>query len=160
MAKSILNVFSVWKRQSRNWRTVSIVSLFNKFFQRMTQTYTPIYIKQLGADDIQLGIINSISNIVATGISAPVGWFQDRYSLKKIFIIGFMVSLLSTIVYGAATAWTTIIFAMGLSALVALRTSGAPAIGTVKQSVMSQSMLMIEQHVKAFVTAFLPCPRS
>ena len=130
MAKSIVRVLSVWKRQSRNWRTVSIVSLFNKFFQRMTQTYTPIYIKQLGANDIQLGIVNSISNIVATGISAPVGWLQDRYSLKKIFIIGFIVSLISTIVYGAATAWTTIIFAMGLSALVALRTSGAPAIGS------------------------------
>jgi MFS family permease len=104
-------------RQSRNWRIVSIRALFNRFFQRLTTPYTSIYIRELGADPIQLGLVNSFNQVAGTLLSTPIGWLQDRYSLRKIFLIGVGLAQIVTLIYALATSWVMIIPAMILSAL-------------------------------------------
>ena len=42
----------------------------------------------LGATPIQLGIINSFLGISNAIISVPMGWLQDRFNLRKLFIMG------------------------------------------------------------------------
>ncbi|MCK4952358.1 MFS transporter [Candidatus Bathyarchaeota archaeon] len=108
---------SVWMRQSRNWKVVSIRALFNRFFQRLTMAYTNIYIRELGANPIQLGMVNSFNQVARTLISTPIGWLQDRYSLRKIFIIGVGLVQVVTLIYALATSWIMIIPAMILSAV-------------------------------------------
>lgn len=130
LAKNFLIPISVWKRQSKNWRIVSFQSLFRKFFQRLTESYQNIYIAKLGANPIQLGIVNSFSNVSGAIMAAPFGWLQDKYSLRKIFFIGAAVSLVVTSIFALATNWVMIILAMVLSALVTQRASGGPSIGS------------------------------
>ncbi len=122
-----MKAFSVWRRQVKNWRVVSIRSMFNRFFQRLTQSYNNIYIRQLGANPIQLGIVNSFARISGAIISIPVGLLQDRYSLKKIFLIGVGIQLLVRGLYASATGWMMIIPAMFLSTL-GMRTGGCGTI--------------------------------
>ena len=61
-----MSIISVWKRQTRNWKIVSIRSMLSRFFTNLTLAYDSIYIKYLGANPIQLGMVNSISHLAGT----------------------------------------------------------------------------------------------
>ena len=113
-----MDAISIWKRQKRNWKAVSIRSIFHKFLENLTIGYNSIYINQLGANPIQLGLVNSISHIGGTLISAPLGWLQDRYSLRKIFLLGSSVYLVISFLYATASSWVNIIPAMVLTTVV------------------------------------------
>jgi len=117
MARTAVNPLFVWIRQTRNWKMISIRSMLNRFLQHLTTPYESIYITQLGANPVQLGIVNSSSNVVGTLISIPTGWLQDKYSLRKIFLAGLVLSLTVSSIYALATEWVMIIPAMLLSAL-------------------------------------------
>jgi len=117
MAETVMKPLSVWMRQSRNWRIISTRSMLNRFFQRITIAYDNIYISELGANPVQLGMVNSLSQIAGALISTPLGWLQDRYSLRKIFLTGVGLSVIVRSIYASATGWVTIIPAMLLSIL-------------------------------------------
>jgi MFS family permease len=115
LVKNILKLISIWRRQNRNWRVVSFRSMLHRFFQRLTMDYNSIYITGLGASPVQLGLVNSFAHIAASLISAPFGWLQDKYSLRKLFLVGVSFSLLMTAFYAFATSWVMIIPAMIIS---------------------------------------------
>lgn len=117
MLKTALNSMSVWRRQSRNWKVISVRSMANRFFERLTMDYNSIYISALGADPLQLGLLNGFSNVAGTMISAPFGWIQDRFSLRKIFLTGVGLSLLVTLAFALANDWVMVIPAMVLSSI-------------------------------------------
>ncbi|MFX0201979.1 MAG: MFS transporter [Candidatus Hodarchaeota archaeon] len=117
MSILIFKSLRVWNRQTRNWKIISVRSLFNRFFENLTIGYQSVYISLLGADPIQLGLVNSVSNISGSLISAPLGWFQDKFSLKNIFLSGVALSLVVTALFGIATTWVIIIPAMLLYSL-------------------------------------------
>jgi len=117
MAEATIQSFRTWTRQSRNWRIISARSMMNRFFQRLTLPYDSIYVRALGADPIELGVVNSFSHVMGAFISVPVGWLQDRYSLRKIFLTGVVLSLVVSLMHATATNWVIIIPAMFLSAL-------------------------------------------
>ncbi|MCD6262921.1 hypothetical protein J7L60_00700 [Candidatus Bathyarchaeota archaeon] len=77
---------SFWRRQRKNWRIVVTRQVFNRFFNQITMQFSNIYIRALGASPTELGSVNSASSLIGTLISIPVGWLQDRYSLRKIFL--------------------------------------------------------------------------
>ncbi|MFQ6127041.1 MAG: MFS transporter [Candidatus Heimdallarchaeota archaeon] len=112
MSKSVFQSLRVWNRQTRNWKIISIRSLFSRFFEKLTLNFQSIYITLLGADSLQLGFLNSISNISGGLISVPIGWLQDKFSLKKILLSGMALSLLVTALFGLASTWIMIIPAM------------------------------------------------
>ncbi|KON30628.1 hypothetical protein AC482_03440 [miscellaneous Crenarchaeota group-15 archaeon DG-45] len=108
---------SVWRRQTRNWKIVSLRSMFNRFFENLTLAYESIYISGLGASPFQLGLVSSISHVAGTVISPPFGWLQDRYSLRKIFLVGVALSLATRYMFASAGDWVMIIPAMFLTTL-------------------------------------------
>jgi len=83
--------------------------------------YDSIYIRELGANPVQLGTVNSFSHVMGVLISIPIGWLQDKYSLRKIFLTGVALSLVVSLMYALATEWVMIIPAILLSTL-AMRT--------------------------------------
>jgi MFS family permease len=117
--RTTLSSVSIWRRQSRNWKLISIRSMINRFFERLTVDYNNIYIIGLGADPIQLGLVNSFANVAGTMISAPFGWIQDRYSLRKLFLFGICLSLFVALMFALAREWTILIPAMILSNIAA-----------------------------------------
>jgi MFS family permease len=117
MAKTTMRALQTWMRQTRNWRIISVRSMLSRFFQRLTMPYDSIYIRELGADPIQLGMVSSFAHVMSAFVSIPFGWLQDRYSLRRIFLIGVAFSLVVSLIYASATAWVMIIPAMLLSTL-------------------------------------------
>ncbi|MBO3804182.1 MAG: MFS transporter [Candidatus Brockarchaeota archaeon] len=115
--KTAMNSMSVWRRQGKNWKIISMRSMANRFFERLTVDYNSIYISALGADPLQLGLLNGFSNVAGTAISAPFGWIQDRFSLKKIFLTGVVLSVLVTLAFALAKTWVMLIPAMVLSSI-------------------------------------------
>lgn len=112
MSNSVFKSLRVWNRQARNWKIISIRSFVNRFFENLTIGYQSVYISLLGADPIQIGLVNSVSNISGSLISTPLGWFQDKFSLKNIFLSGVALSMIVTALFGIATNWVMIIPAM------------------------------------------------
>jgi MFS family permease len=115
MAEVVQRLVSFWKRQMKSWRVVVTRAIFNRFFIRLTMDYTNIYVRALGATPLQLGSLNSVTHLASTVISGPLGWIQDRYSLKKYFIISIGLFIFVPLIYALAQDWIWIIPAMFLT---------------------------------------------
>ena len=107
----------VWRRQNLNWRTVVTRQVFNRFFNQLTMQYSNIFIRSLGASALQLGAVNSASGIGSTFISLPLGYLQDRYSLRKIYLLGISMLTLSPLFYAVANRWELVIPAILIAGL-------------------------------------------
>jgi len=108
---------AVWSRQHISWRTVVTRQIFNRFFKQMTMQYSDIYIRELGASPVELGAVNSASGLGSTIISLPLGYFQDRYSVRKIYLLGVALLTLVPLMYAIAYRWEFIIPAILISGL-------------------------------------------
>ena len=108
---------AVWRRQQKNWKTVVIRQVFNRFFNQLTLQYSNIYIRELGASPVELGTVNSASGISTTLISMPLGYFQDRYSVRKIYLVGVALLTFVPLLYAVAYSWEFITPAILISGL-------------------------------------------
>jgi len=108
---------AVWKRQADNWRTIVIRQVFDRFFNQLTEQYSSIYIRELGASAVELGAVNSALGIGRTLISIPLGYFQDRYSVRKIYLLGVALLTLAPLFYAIAYRWEFIAPAILISGL-------------------------------------------
>jgi len=109
----------VWRRQHLNWRTVVTRAVFNRFFNQMVTQYSNIYIRALGASPIELGAVNSASGLGSTMVSLPLGYMQDRYSVRKLYLVGVALATFVPLLYALAFRWEFIAFAILLSGLTA-----------------------------------------
>ncbi|MEM2842729.1 MAG: MFS transporter [Candidatus Bathyarchaeia archaeon] len=85
------------------------------FSSGMIAAFIMVWLRELGASFLNVGIVNGISNL-ALALSFFIGGFlSDNYGGKKIFFLGLILSLLSSIFYGA-TGWlfTWLLVALGL----------------------------------------------
>jgi MFS family permease len=110
--RTIQRVIDFIGRQKHNYRVAITRASSNNFLLNLTSQYDSIYTVGLGADSIELGTINSVSNGISALISTPIGWLMDRYSLKRLYLLGMMLMAGSALVYALATDWQAIIAAM------------------------------------------------
>jgi MFS family permease len=98
--------------QSQNYRMMIVRSAGTMFLFNLTGSYTSIYTKRLGADDITLGYLSSLSSFISMLISIPVGWITDNYNLKKVLGIGMLFNIAMVGFYAFARDWKWILVAM------------------------------------------------
>lgn len=115
--KSIHEIVSVWKQQTRNWRIVVTRRVFNRFFNQLTLEYANIYVSKLGASPVQLGSVNSLAGFGSTLLAIPIGLMHDKYSLRKLFVFGCGLVTISSLLYALAPNWMMIIPAIILARL-------------------------------------------
>jgi MFS family permease len=115
MSQNLKKIQSFWSRQRKGWRIAVIRAIFHRFFLMLTMDYSNIYIMGLGATPIQLGSLNSITHLANTISATPLGWIQDKYSLKKFFIIGVGLFTFVPLLFAIAQNWFFIIPAMFLT---------------------------------------------
>jgi len=77
--------------------------------------YNQLYVTALGANTVELGSLNGIGGTINSIISLPVGWFIDKYGVKKVIIIGLVISAAIATIYSLAFNWWMIIPAMVLA---------------------------------------------
>ncbi len=107
----------VWRRQNLNWKTVVTRQVFNRFISQLTLQYSNIFIRDLGASAMELGAVNSASGLGSTLISLPLGYFQDRYSIRKIYLLGISILTLSPLLFALADRWEFVIPAILIAGL-------------------------------------------
>ncbi|NLC33270.1 MAG: MFS transporter [Clostridiales bacterium] len=111
---ALTSILHFWKRQDPNWKvTVGRTSL-EKFGYQMVFPYLSIYIVALGATKTQLGLVTSIGMVIA-GILGPfTGILIDRIGLKKIYLFGIAMLMISYLVYALAPNWIYAMLAMSI----------------------------------------------
>jgi len=110
-------LITVWSRQRSNWKIVVTRQVFNRFFNQLTTQYSSIYIRALGASPVELGAVSSASSLAGAIISPPLGWMRDRYSIRKIYVIGVRLLAAVSLLYAIAYSWQFIAFALLISGL-------------------------------------------
>lgn len=104
--------YGFFRRQKRDWKVTVARTSLNLFFYQMVFPYLSVYIMALGATGTQLGIVNSVGMGIAGLVSPFTGWLIDRTGVKKIYLIGIGMLVVSYLTYGVAQNWTIIIIAM------------------------------------------------
>jgi MFS family permease len=85
------------------------------FLFKLTGQYTSIYTKALGADNILIGLLSSLSAFISMVISMPVGYITDKYNLRKVLGIGMFLHIVMIALYAFARDWRWILIAMAIN---------------------------------------------
>ena len=112
LGKRVKGVRSFLEDQSQNYRMMLVRSAGANFLFNLTGNYTSIYTKRLGADDVTLGYLSSVSSFISMLISIPVGWIADNYNLKKVLGAGMFLNIIMIGLYAFAQDWRWILVAM------------------------------------------------
>lgn len=108
----LLSIPSFWKAQMSDWKVTVVRTSLERLGYQIIYPYLSLYIVALGARKTQLGIITSISMILA-GLLGPVtGYFIDRNGAKKVYIAGILMLFASYMLYAAAPTWHLCVAAM------------------------------------------------
>jgi MFS family permease len=74
--------------------------------------FQPIYLKQLGADPVQIGFILGASGIAMTVAHIPAGYLSDRFGRKPLLVAAWCMGIFSTSLMAMAT--TLPVFVAGI----------------------------------------------
>jgi len=89
------------------------------FANSLVQQYQSIYLISLGANSVQVGLVNSLAGVGSALTALPAGWAIDRYGLKKTFMFGAIFMAIGSLLFGLATSWLWTIPAMFIFTLAA-----------------------------------------
>jgi MFS family permease len=105
---------------SRRWLTRGVLglglgSLFSDWGHETATAILPAFLASLGAPPVALGIIEGVSDGIASFAKLAGGWIADRPNLRKpAGIIGYLIIGLSTFAYALANSWPAILFTRAL----------------------------------------------
>jgi MFS family permease len=105
---------------SKRWLTTGVLglglgSLFSDWGHEAATAVLPAFLASLGAPPVALGIIEGVSDGIASFAKLGGGWIADRPSLRKpAGVIGYLIIGLSTFAYSLANSWPAILFTRAL----------------------------------------------
>ena len=103
---------SFFNNQSKNYIVLVIFAVVDTFLISLVNNFNNLYIVALGSTPLQLGKILAIGSLISTIISIPFGWLSDMYSLKRVFLFGLIIQLVSVFFYAFAQNLIWIIYAL------------------------------------------------
>jgi len=108
-------LLSFFRGLDRRFKVMLVAIGFYSWTNSLPSQYNQLYATALGANPVELGSLNSVGSLVNSVISAPTGWFIDRYGVKKIIIFGLALSAVVSGIYGYAVNWWMLIPAIILT---------------------------------------------
>jgi MFS family permease len=122
------------------------ISVFNFAFGLYAYLFT-LYIEDLGATPVQIGLLIGIQGLLRIAVNIPGGVIADRYSRRKIIIITTGLVVPATLSFGLAQSWWHMLPGMLLFVLANL---GTPAfssylaeVGTARERGRAFSMVYV-----------------
>ncbi|MBI4420818.1 MAG: MFS transporter [Gemmatimonadetes bacterium] len=91
-------------------KSLGLVSFFNDFASEMMYPLIPAFVTGLGGGAISLGLLDGISDAVASGAKLWAGWLADRPRWRRPLVVGgYLVAAVARPVIGVASvAWQVI----------------------------------------------------
>jgi len=102
---SAISRFAPFAELSRDNRLIALSWFFWGVSEGLWFYVYPLYIKSLGADPEEIGFVISVAMMGMAVTFIPAGLLADRYSRKKIILVGCLLSLLSMILVAVAPDW-------------------------------------------------------
>jgi len=105
---------------SKRWLTRGVLglglgSLFSDWGHEAATAVLPAFLASLGAPPVALGIIEGVSDGIASFAKLCGGWIADRPNLRKpAGVIGYVIIGFSTFAYALANSWPAILFTRAL----------------------------------------------
>jgi len=112
----------------------------------LTDAFWSLYVLALGAEIHELGFFSLITGILPAFIIAPIGYLGDRFSRKKMIIVGGFIAGLGPFLNAFATNWVALIPGTLLA-------SFFPILRPVRQALIAEDIRPSERG-KAFATVF------
>ncbi|HZK29065.1 MAG TPA: MFS transporter [Clostridia bacterium] len=109
---ALRRVLSFWSRQDHDWKVTVARSSLERFGYQMIVPYLSIYIVALGASKTQLGLVNSISMVIAGLLGPLTGVLIDRSGPKKVYLFGISMLMTAYLIYVLAPNWLICTLAM------------------------------------------------
>lgn len=107
-------------RTPARWLTRGVLglglgSLFSDWGHEAATAILPAFLASLGAPPVALGIIEGVSDGIASFAKLAGGWIADRPGLRKpAGVVGYVVIGFSTFAYALANSWPAILFTRAL----------------------------------------------
>jgi MFS family permease len=111
----IIGWINFLRRQESSFKVNILRNFAQRFAANLTYQYQPIYLTSLGASALTLGYLNSISGLVNTILSVPIGFAADRLGIKKILIAYMLISISSAVIFAFSGGWEMAAVALVLS---------------------------------------------
>ncbi|MEM2136771.1 MAG: MFS transporter [Candidatus Methanomethylicia archaeon] len=99
----------MFKGMGRVVKITFIVQGFYYFSLQLLSQYNTLFATSLGAGGGEIGLINSLSALVAGIVALFVGLFIESYSLKKIILFGFVCDIVAMIIFISSRNWIMLI---------------------------------------------------
>lgn len=99
----------MFKGMGRVVKITFIVQGFYYFSLQLLSQYNTLFAASLGAGGGEIGLINSLSALVAGIVALFVGLFIESYSLKKIILFGFVCDIVAMIIFISSRNWIMLI---------------------------------------------------
>lgn len=116
---NILSLVKSWldflRRQERSFKINILRNFAQRFAANITYQYQPLYLTSLGASALILGYLNSISGLVNTILSVPIGLAADRLGIKHVLITYMIISITSAAIFAFSSGWEMAAIALVLS---------------------------------------------
>ena len=99
-------------------RRIKVLYVFfgvHMWHQNLSSQYKQLYATSLGANPVELGVLESVGSIASSIISMPSGWIADRYGARIVILIGLVLTSVVAAIYTLAWDWWTLLPAILLS---------------------------------------------
>jgi MFS family permease len=88
--------------------TIAGIGIHNWGLQ-LTMQYNQLYATDLGADAVSIGLLNSIAAAVSSIVAVPLGWAAEKYTARKVMLLGLACAALSAAIFALAGNWLMLI---------------------------------------------------
>jgi MFS family permease len=95
---------------NRNVIGMALASFFSDAGHEAVTAVLPLFLASIGAPAAALGAIEGVADAVSSFVKLGAGWFSDRIGRRKpIAVFGYVLTGLSTGLFGLATAWLQVL---------------------------------------------------
>ncbi|MCS7386772.1 MAG: MFS transporter [archaeon GB-1867-005] len=106
-----------FSRQSKNYLVLLFRRGYASLFNSLPMSYTSLYMKSLGMQEIGIGYLRSLGDAVSAIVSPFVGFFADVKSLKRSLMTAMLIEVITPLFYIFAWDWKLLILASIFSVL-------------------------------------------
>jgi MFS family permease len=94
--------------RSRNVLVITLTQTLSMFMGSLWWPFQALYILELGASKESLGMILTLQSITELVIQIPGGILTDKWSRRKVIVLGTILRLGSNVIFLSASHWTHI----------------------------------------------------
>lgn len=104
-----MKIASKFTVHGRSILLLSVIMFLSSLATSFITPVWPIYIQSLGASMTELGLVFSMSNVVAAVLQIPSGWVSDRYGRRTLHAVGTFLGVFPPLLYTLAKSWFDLI---------------------------------------------------